>query len=161
MAGDEELSAVACFHDGDSCLVAFGYDVESGHFFYVLSLHLAVSAMGSEELVVEATEDGQFGVEHLVFEDSEDLVGCVVFGHSVEVVQASKSCPADVDGAGDIVVSPVEDFLQLAPVPHLLVVHKLEWGSRDEQSVVLLLLHVFEVAVECHHVLHGCVLAGV
>ena len=55
---------------------------------------------------------------------------------------------------------PVEDFLDLIPIGHLLKVECLYRGSRDDHTVELLLAHHLKIAIEHHHVLYRRILGG-
>src|SRR5574344_1864498 len=120
-----------------------------------------MTAMRSIEYIVKTTKDGQFGSQHLMLEHSENLVCCIVFRHPIEMIQACKCRPTHINGAGHVTVCPIKYLLQLLPVGHLLVADEFQRCSRHDEPVVLLLLHLLKVAVECHHVLDGCILACV
>ena len=53
---------------------------------------------------------------------------------------------------------PVENLSHLRPVGHILKLQRLDRSTRDNHAVILLALHLLEVAIEHHHVLYRRVL---
>ena len=161
VTGDEELASLPRHDDMHARLVRLGDDAQTRFPLDILAPHLRMPAVGHVELTVEPPENGKLRRQHLMLEHPEHLLVERVFRYVVEMIESGLCSPADITRGLHIVGSPVEHLRQLVPVFHLAVVHLLKRSAGDNQSVVLLVLHLAEVAVEHHHMLHRRVLRRV
>ena len=120
-----------------------------------------MAGVGHHEHVVAAPEEHVAAPLHHVGEHAEELPLQGILGHAVVVVEARLGPPADVEGGVDMALAPLHDPAQLRPVFHLLKGQVLHRRAGDDHAVVVVLLHVREVAVKGQHVLLGGVLGHV
>ena len=81
-------------------------------------------------------------------EDAEDLLGQLILGDAVVIVQSGLGTPTDVEGGVDVGLGPVHELAELAPVVHRFKVHDLHGGTGDDEAVVILVLDLVEGGIE-------------
>ena len=120
-----------------------------------------MSAVWHIEDVVEAGEDGQFGVKRHLREDAEHLLVEGVFGNAVVEVERSLCGPADEERGVGVRAGPGEDAAELGPIVDLFEVDLLHRCSGHDEAVEVFALHLVEEAVVGVHVLERRVFADV
>ena len=158
MSGDEELPTLAGHDHAHAALRSLGDDAQRVDLVDIAAPHLGMAAVRHHKHVVEATEDGQQGIQRCLWEDAEALLLQRMLGHLIEMVQGSLSGPTDIERGGDMGACPVKDTRDLLPVFHILESHLLDRGTGDDHAVPFLLAEDREVLVEHLHVLDGRVL---
>ncbi len=152
VAHDEKASAVAGHAEQDAGLLGLRQDPQLLAAVNGLGGHLRIAAVGDQEIVVEAADDGLLAVADLVGVDAEELLFEELFGQAVVVVETGLGPPADMEGAGDIGLAPGEDFAELGPVVDLLILHLLYRRACDDQAVEAALPQLVKGIVKLHQV---------
>lgn len=140
---------------------AFGEDDEAAVGGEVGAADFGVAGDGDGEVVGEAAEVGRRRDEGLVAEDAEGFGGEFVFGDAVEVVEGGLGGPADVVGAVDVGLGPVEDAAEFVPVGDLFEGQEFDGGAGDDEAVEAVVADLLPGEVEGEQVLHGGVAGDV
>ena len=135
MPGDEELAPVTRHHDAYTTLLALGDERQSVVCHDVLSSDGRMSAVGHEELIVEASEYRQRTVECLLAEDAEKFPRQSLLLYAIMVVEPRLSRPADIKGASDVCFRPLHDLFHLLPVGHFFKGQALYGSPRNDHPV--------------------------
>ena len=152
---DEDLLAAGGHGAEHACLLRAGQDADLLHGLDILPLGGGVAGVGDVEHVVVAAEQHGAVVVQGMLVHAEELLLQGVLLDAVVVVEACLGAPADMQGGGDMGLAPLHDLAQLGPVVHLLEGDLLHGGSRDDHTVVLLVLDLVEGLVEGQHMLLG------
>ena len=160
MPCDKDFPSFTSHDHADTTERTLGNEGEFGNGQDILATQLRVTAVRHIEHIIESTEDGQRGHERMLWEDTEHLLRQWVFGYPIMIIKSRLGSPANIECAGDMGACPTEDAAYLLPVSDLLIIEMLHRSTRDDHSVELLIGHLLKVPIECPHVLHGGVLAG-
>ena len=158
MTSDEELTATTRHHHADSALLRFGKQRQFGSRQDVVAMQFGMTAMRHHEQIVEPTEDGQLWLEHLLWEDAEHLLLERILRYAIMEIESCLRRPADVHCAPHVRTGPLENVLHLVPIGDVLEVKCLDGRTGDNHAVIFLVAHLFEVAVEHHHMFDGRIL---
>lgn len=88
-----ELLSLSRHHHRDAALLAFHNERQFGHLQDVFLADFRMAAVRHGEDVVEATEDGQLGLERRLREDAEHLLLQRIFPDAVVVVESGLRSP--------------------------------------------------------------------
>lgn len=144
----KKLPGILCFHGKDAGLRGVGDQLETGGGQNIAAAHLGIAGVGGIKAVVKAPEERGGGLEHLVVEHAEELLGQLVLGNAVMEVKPRLGAPADVQSGVDMVLGPLHDLQQLIPVVHLVKVQILHRGAGDDHPVEVPVLYRLEGGVE-------------
>ena len=104
--------------------------------------------MRHEEVIVKAAGQGVLIVQNFVIINAGELFGQGDLLDAVAVIQTRLSAPADEQSGIDMVLGPIEDLAQLAPVIDLFVVEQLHGRAGDDHAVKALLTDLVKGTVE-------------
>lgn len=96
MACDIELASAPRHDHAHSALGRLGKQGEVGTLQDVLAADFRMAAMGHEERVVEATEDGQMRQQRTLAEDAEHLLLERIFRDAIVAVESCLGSPTDI-----------------------------------------------------------------
>ena len=120
--------------------------------------HLGEARMGREEPIVEPAHQRRGALDHLVGEHAEHLLGQLVLGHAVVIVDAGLGAPADVQRGVHVGLRPLHDLAEFRPVVHFFEFQPLHRRPGDDKAVEVLVAHRVEGGVEGLQMLGGRVL---
>ena len=114
----------------------------------ILVARFGVARVRHHGNIVKAAHQRRRRLDQAIFENAKALLGQVVLGHAVVMVQRSLRAPTHMEHAVNIGKAPVHDFNELGPVVNALEVEGLNGGSCNDHAVVAKVAHLVKRAIK-------------
>ena len=144
----EELAAVRALHDVQPGLVRLGNNLKVGASLDHFTARLGVPRVHSVEPVIESAHERRGALHQPVLVNTGELCGELPLANAVMVVEPCLRAPANVQRGVHVLKRPIHNALKLRPIINILEIKLLDRRARDDEPVEMLMLNLFERAIE-------------